>query len=296
MELALNSLSFPYSKNTDISTKRIQGLRFHFNHTISLFSFPLILFIALPIVALFVKTPFGDIFANLDQYQLTQSIKLSLITSLSTTLLTLVVGTPVALLLAQRNFRLYRLVDTLIDLPTVLPPSVAGIALLMAFGRRGIFGSILQSAGITIPFTAIAVIMAQMFIASPLYIKAATIGFSSVDNELKQAASLDGANKWQIFRNITLPISWSSVMSGSVMTWARSLGEFGATIIFAGNFPGRTQTMPLAIYIGFEINLNVALTLAVILICFSFLTLIVVKGILHQKFQGMLPSSMDISF
>lgn len=247
-------------------------------------------------MALFVKTPFGDIFANLDQYQLTQSIKLSLITSVSTTLLTLVVGTPVALLLAQRNFRLYRLVDTLIDLPTVLPPSVAGIALLMAFGRRGIFGSILQSAGITIPFTAIAVIMAQMFIASPLYIKAATIGFSSVENELIQAASLDGANKWQIFRYITLPISWSSVMSGSVMTWARSLGEFGATIIFAGNFPGRTQTMPLAIYIGFEINLNVALTLAVILICFSFLTLIVVKGILHQKFQGMLPSSTDISF
>jgi molybdate transport system permease protein len=296
LELALNSLSFPYSKNTDISTKRSSGIRFHFNNTISLFSIPLILFIALPIVALFVKTPFGDIFANLDQYQLTQSIKLSLITSLSTTLLTLVVGTPVALLLAQRNFRLYRLVDTLIDLPTVLPPSVAGIALLMAFGRRGIFGSILQSAGITIPFPAIAVIMAQMFIASPLYIKAATIGFSSVENELVQAASLDGANKWQIFRYITLPISWSSVMSGSVMTWARSLGEFGATIIFAGNFPGRTQTMPLAIYIGFEIDLNVALTLAVILICFSFLTLIIVKGILHQKFQGMLPSAADVSF
>jgi len=247
-------------------------------------------------VAIFVKTPFGDIFANLDQYQLTQSIKLSLITSLSTTLLTLVVGTPVALLLAQRNFRLYRLVDTLIDLPTVIPPSVAGIALLMAFGRRGIFGSILQSAGITIPFTTIAVILAQMFIASPLYIKAATIGFSSVENELFQAASLDGANKWQIFRYITLPISWSSVMSGSVMTWARSLGEFGATIIFAGNFPGRTQTMPLAIYIGFEINLNVALTLAVILICFSFLTLIIVKRILQQKFQGMLPSAADVSF
>ena len=125
--------------------------------------------------------------------------------------------------------------------------------------------------------------MAQMFIASPFYIKAATIGFSGINNELKQAAALDGANRLQIFRYIVLPLSGNSLLSGCVMTWARALGEFGATIIFAGNFPGRTQTMPLAIYIGFEIELNVALTLSIVLICFSFLTLILVKGIFHRR-------------
>jgi molybdate transport system permease protein len=209
---------------------------------------------------------------------------LSLFTTFTTTLLTIVFGTPVAIFLTQRNSRFYRLVDTLIDLPTVLPPSVAGIALLMAFGRKGLFGPLLTEMNINIPFTVVAVIMAQTFIASPLYVKAATIGFSAVDPELKQAAALDGANRWQIFRYVVLPISWASIVSGSVMTWSRALGEFGATIIFAGNFPGRTQTMPLAIYIGFEINLNVALTLAMIMICFSFLTLLIVKGLLHRRF------------
>jgi len=189
----------------------------------------------------------------------------------------------VAYLLAQRRYRLNRIVDTLIDLPTVLPPAVAGVALLMAFGRKGLFGPFLDSLGITIPFTQIAVILAQIFIASPFYVKAATLGFAAIDPELKQAAALDGANRWQIFRHIILPLSWMSLLSGSVMTWARALGEFGATIIFAGNFPGRTQTMPLAIYIGFEIDLNIALTLSIILVCFSFLTLVIVKGILHHR-------------
>lgn len=175
--------------------------------------------------------------------------------------------------------------DTLLDLPTVLPPSVAGIALLMAFGRKGIFGSLFTAMGVNIPFTVLAVIMAQTFVASSYYIKAAYLGFSAVSLDLKQAAALDGANRWQIFWRITMPMSWSSLLSGAVMTWARSLGEFGATIIFAGNFPGRTQTMPLAIYIGFQIDLNVALTLAVILIAFSFLTLIIVKGFLGKRLE-----------
>jgi molybdate transport system permease protein len=246
---------------------------------------PLLLFIAIPLVALFLRTSLTDLFSNLNQTQVIQAVSLSLITSLATTTLTLILGTPVAYLLAQRHFRFSRLVDTLIDLPTVLPPSVAGVALLMAFGRKGLFGSMLGGMGINIPFTLIAVIMAQTFIASPLYVKAAAIGFASIDPELKQAAALDGATRLQIFRFVVLPLSWMALLSGSVLTWARALGEFGATIIFAGNFPGRTQTMPLAIYIGFEIDMNVALTLSIILICFSFLTLVVVKGILHRKFD-----------
>lgn len=258
-----------------------------------LLALPLLLFIAIPIFSIFTRTSPADFIRNLNERQVLQAITLSLATSTISTLLTLVFGTPVAYLLANRKFRGYTLVDTLVDIPTVLPPSVAGVALLMAFGRRGLLGAFLASRGITIPFTFMAVVMAQMFIASPFYIKAATIGFSGINNELKQAAALDGANRLQVFRYIVLPLSANSLLSGSVMTWARALGEFGATIIFAGNFPGRTQTMPLAIYIGFEIELNVALTLSIVLICFSFLTLILVKGILKRRLDMNVDSIID---
>ena len=296
MEMKITTIALPVSTKSDRINRRSDRLYFFVKNAWRALALPLILFIALPIIALFLKTPILTLFKDLDERQLIQAINLSLITSLSTALLTLLFGTPVALLLSQRNFRFYRLVDTLIDLPTVLPPSVAGIALLMAFGRKGIFGGVFQALGISIPFTAVAVVMAQLFIASPYYIKAAAIGFASVENELKQAAALDGANRWQIFRYLTVPMSWSSILSGAVMTWARALGEFGATIIFAGNFPGRTQTMPLAIYIGFEINLDVALIMAIILICFSFMTLIIVKGILHYKFGNLMSNRSDQEF
>ncbi len=247
---------------------------------------PLLLFIAIPLVALFAHVSITDLMKNLNQRQVIEAISLSLVTSFTATFITLIFGTPVAYLLAQRHSRTHRLVDTLIDLPLVLPPSVAGVALLMAFGRNGMIGGWLSAVGIEIPFTMTAVIMAQVFIASPFYVKAASIGFASIDPELKQAASLDGAGNWRIFREIDLPLSRMALLSGSVMTWARALGEFGATIIFAGNFPGRTQTMPLAIYMGFEIDMEVALTLSVILIGLSFLTLIIVKGILHRRIEA----------
>ena len=247
---------------------------------------PLLLFIAIPLVALFAHVSITDLMKNLNQRQVIEAISLSLVTSFTATFITLIFGTPVAYLLAQRRSRSHRLVDTLIDLPLVLPPSVAGVALLMAFGRNGMIGGWLSAIGIEIPFTMTAVIMAQVFIASPFYVKAASIGFSAIDPELKQAASLDGAGNWRIFREIDLPLSRMALLSGSVMTWARALGEFGATIIFAGNFPGRTQTMPLAIYMGFEIDMEVALTLSVILIGLSFLTLIIVKGILHRRIEA----------
>jgi molybdate transport system permease protein len=261
----------------------LAGLKPRGNAFWKLLSLPLLAFIAFPLLSLFLRTSPTDFLTNLNRSQVIQAINLSLLTSLTTTGVTLILGTPVAYLLAQRRSRFTRLVDTLIDLPTVLPPSVAGVALLMAFGRRGLLGPVFTALGVGIPFTVVAVIMAQTFIAAPFYVKAATIGFASIDLELKQAAELDGASRWQIFRHIILPLSWMALVSGSVMTWARALGEFGATILFAGNFPGRTQTMPLAIYVGFEIDMNVALTLAVILVCFSFLTLVIVKGILHRR-------------
>jgi molybdate transport system permease protein len=250
--------------------------------TWKLFTLPLLVFIALPVLALFLRlTP--ESFLTLQEQQVVQAVRLSLVTSLTTVLITLIFGTPVAYLLYRRRSLFTRLVDTLVDLPTVLPPAVAGVALLMAFGRQGLAGNVLSAFGISIPFTTAAVIMAQTFIAAPLYIKSAALGFSGVNCELKRAAALDGANKWQVFRYIMLPMSWTSIVSGSVLTWARALGEFGATIIFAGNYSGRTQTMPLAIYIGFEIDLNVALLLSAILILFSFLVLAVVKWIFHDR-------------
>lgn len=248
-------------------------------------SLPLVLFLITPLAALLLRLSLPSLLAHLVQPQVALAITLSMTTTSISLLLTLLIGTPVGYLLARGNFRGRQMVDTLIDLPMVLPPAVAGIALLLAFGRRGLFGQYLDEVGITIAFTQSAVIMAQLFVAAPFYVKAAATGFAAIDPELEQAAALDGANGWQTFRLITLPLAHTALLGGAVMTWARALGEFGATIIFAGNFPGRTQTMPLAIYLGFEIDLEIALTLSVILLAASFLVLLVVKGILGQRLR-----------
>ncbi len=245
-------------------------------------SVPFLLFLVLPLVALLLRTSLDSVLDNLGKPQVYQAIALSLSTSATATVVTIIFGTPLAYQMARRQFLFKRALDTLIDLPTVMPPAVAGVAMLMAFGRRGIFGGVLEDWGISIAFTQVAVVIAQTFIAAPFYIKAAIIGFASVERELENAAALDGATRWEVFRHVTVPLSWTALLSGAVITFARALGEFGATIIFAGNFPGRTQTMPLAIYIGFEVNLDVALTLSVIMIGFSFLTLVVAKQVLRQ--------------
>jgi len=249
-------------------------------------SLPMLIFLSLPILALFLRISPADLLENLRQPEVLQAIALSLGTTLISTMIIILAGTPLAYSQARGQFRFSRLVDTLIDLPLVLPPAVAGVALLMAFGRRGILGGVLDDLGIHIAFTPIAVIIVQVFVAAPFYIKSAALGFSNIDQELEQSAALDGASSPQIFRFLTIPLSWSALLVGSVMSWARALGEFGATIIFAGNFPGRTQTMPLAIYIGFELNLDIAITLSVILILLSFLALFVAKYILNRDWMS----------
>ncbi len=246
-------------------------------------SLPLTIFLLLPCIALLVGVAPASIFLNIFDPQVAQAISLSGSTTIITMIVTVVAGTPVAYLLARRRFPGRTALDTLIDLPIVLPPSVAGIALLMAFGRRGLFGEYLSSMGISIPFTQTAVVLAQLFVSSPLYIKSAEAGFASVNREYEQAAAVDGASSWKIFRRVTMPLSFHALAGGAVMTWARALGEFGATIIFAGNFPGRTQTMPLAIYMGFEIDLRIAVTLAVILLLISFVVLAFVKTMLKRQ-------------
>lgn len=238
----------------------------------------LVLFLTLPLVALAVRAlPLG-LNAWLESDTL-NALQLSLTTATTAALLSVLVGTPVAYLLARDNFVGKNILDTLIDLPMVLPPSVAGIALLMAFGRRGVLGPALESVGITLPFTTVAVVIAEAFVAAPFYVRSAKAGFANVDRKLEQMSALLGVSNPRTFFRVTLPLAAPSLFGGLLMTWARALGEFGATIMFAGNFPGRTQTMPLAIYAGLESNLDSALALSFILVIVSFAILFAVRRV-----------------
>ena len=251
-----------------------------FSEAWHLLAAPLALFILIPVVMLFWRTTPARLLENLASSTLTQALWVSLKTTLSSLVWIILLGTPLAYLLGRHSFRGKRLLDMLVDLPTLLPPSVAGVALLITFGRRGPIGAWLEAAGMQVVFTPMAVVMAQVFIAAPFYVRAAALGFSSVDVEIEQAAQLDGANPWQTFRYIILPLSRDALLSGATTSWARALGEFGATILFAGNLPGLTQTMPTAIYLGFETNLDTALTLSAILVVISLAALFVVKVVL----------------
>jgi len=153
----------------------------------------------------------------------------------------------------------------------------------MTFGRGGLFGPILTRLGIQIVFTPIAVVLAQTFVAAPYYVKSAAIGLAGVSRDLESAAALDGASPLQVFRGVTVPVAWRALVGGAALCWARALGEFGATIIFAGNYPGRTQTMPLAVYIGFQIDLNQALALGAVLLGISFTLLIAIRWTLRGR-------------
>lgn len=248
-----------------------------------LLTVPLLAFLLLPLIALLTRISPAQLQASLADPDVGQATLLSFTTTLISLALTLIFGTPVAYALAVRRGRLERLIDTLVDLPTVLPPSVAGIALLLAFGRMGLLGAWLyETFGLSVAFTRAAVIFAQVFVASPFYIKGAAIAFASIESDYKQAAALDGANGWQTLRYITVPLAWTGLVSGAVMSWARALGEFGATILFAGNLPGITQTMPLAIYLGFEGNLDVAIALSIILMVCSFAALLLARFLLGR--------------
>ena len=246
-------------------------------------SAPMVLFLAIPMIALVAQAPLEEIIARLTDRQVSMAIALSVYTTITTTCVTVALGTPLAYLMARYRFRGKKMLDTLIDLPLVLPPSAAGIALLLTFGRHGILGERLADLGLQIPFTPLAVVLAQTFVSAPFYIRATMNGIASVDSSLEEAGMVDGAGTLRLFWNITFPLARVAMISGAIMTWARALGEFGATIIFAGNFPGRTQTIPIAIYLGFNINLESAVVLSSILLCASFGVIMIVKWALKQS-------------
>jgi molybdate transport system permease protein len=253
---------------------------------VALAALPLLLFFLLPLVALIARIAPGNLLPYLADRHVAQALQVSFATTLTSLALTLLAGTPVAYLLARYRFPGHGLLDTLLDLPMVLPPAVAGIALLVAFGRTGLLGHPLAAAGAQIAFTQLAVVLAQTFVAAPFYVRTAASAFAGVERELEQVAAVDGASPLAVFARITLPLTAPALLGGAVMTWARALGEFGATLLFAGNFPGITQTMPLAIYIGFEQDLGVSITLSVILLIVSFGVLFLMKAILRQRIAG----------
>lgn len=243
----------------------------------------LLLFLVVPLLAILGRSIAGGALAKfLTTPAVVEALQLSLLTTVITLLLAVIFGTPLAYLLARYRFPGKNILDTLIDLPMVLPPAVAGVALLVTLGRRGLVGEWLeQQFNITIGFSTVAVVLAQLFVAAPFYIKAAKAGFESVDTGLETVASTLGSPSLRTFWRITVPLSLPALLGGIVMTWARALGEFGATIMFAGNFQGKTQTMPLAIYSALEGNggLDQALTLSVILVIVSFSILLLFKSL-----------------
>lgn len=249
-----------------------------FRIAIAVLAVVLIALIALPLVALLIRVPPGELIARLGQPFIRDALKLSLLTTLAATLLVVVLGTPLAYLLAMRRLPGQRAIEILVMLPMVLPPTVAGLALLMAFGRAGLAGRTLSLFGISLPFTTLGVIVAEAFMAAPFYVLAARAGFLSVDRRLIEAARTARGSEAYVFRRVLLPLALPGLGAGAAMAAARAMGEFGATITFAGNLQGVTQTMPLAVYIALQTDLEAAVALSVLLLALSVALLVALRA------------------
>ena len=229
----------------------------------------LVLLLALPLAALLVHGGPAALAGGLASPLVRAALAVSLGTSLVSLALVLLLGTPLAWLLAKRRAGAPGAVETLVQLPIVLPPSLAGLALLLAFGRRGLFGALLSHAGISLAFTPAAVVLAQLFVASPFYVQVAESAFRAVDPRLMDLSRTLGCSPARAFFRVALPLSSRALLGGAALAWARALGEFGATLLFAGNLPGATQTLPLAIYAALESDVNAAAALGVLLLAIA---------------------------
>ena len=234
-------------------------------------------FLLLPLIAIFTRIPLGTLVDQLGNQVVRDALVVSLKTTLIAQAVILLFGTPTAYLVATRQFRGRSLAITLIELPLVLPPAVAGIGLFAAFGRSGLLGSTLQVFGVELPFTQTAVVLAVAFVASPLYVRQAIASFEAVDQSLVDASRTLGASPARTFARIAMPLALGGLTAGAALAFARGLGEFGATIMFAGSFQGVTQTLPLAIYAEFENKFEVALAIGGLLVVTSALLLAVLK-------------------
>lgn len=237
------------------------------------------LFLGLPVLTLVGRAILaGSLPGAASSAVVLDALVLSLVTTAISLVITVALGLPLAFVLARRRFRGKSLVETIVDLPIVLPPSVAGLALLLVFGRRGLLAAPFEILGISVPFTTLAVILAQVFVAAPFFIRSARAGIAGVDRDLEDAARVDGASERQLFGAITVPLAGAALAGGLTMCWARALGEFGATIMFAGSIEGRTQTLPLVVYGEFQGgSLDASIAAAAILVLAAFGVLVAVR-------------------
>jgi len=237
-----------------------------------------IAFFVLPLVGLLYRAPWQTALGDLTAPEAVTALRLSLVVSFAATALALLLGVPLAWVYARVPFPGRDIVRALTTLPMILPPVVGGVALLFAFGRRGLFGQALEAMfGIRLPFTTAGAVLAATFVAMPFLVLTVEAGLRSMDRRYEDAARTLGAGRWLVFRRVTLPLIAPSVFAGAVLCWARALGEFGATITFAGNLPGTTQTLPLAVYIALETRPEVAIMLSLVLLAVSLAILVAMR-------------------
>lgn len=241
------------------------------------------LFLLLPVVGLLIRAPWRTLPATLSRPEAVEALRLSLVTAGLATFVCVLLGVPLAWVLARSAFRGRSLLRALVTVPLVLPPVVGGVALLSVLGRNGVLGRPLNDAfGISLPFTTAAVVIAEAFVAMPFLVLAVEGALRGADPRYEDAAATLGATRWYTFRRVTLPLVAPGVAAGAVLCWARALGEFGATITFAGNFPGTTRTMPLEVYIALQTDPDAAIALSLVLLLVS----IAVLGALRERWLG----------
>jgi molybdate transport system permease protein len=244
-----------------------------------------IAFLLIPLLSLLLRAPWRQLGSVLDDPGVRQALWLSLWTASLSTVVCLVLGVPLAWVLARTAVRGLAVLRTLVVLPMVLPPVVGGVALLLAFGRNGLIGRSLDNwFGLTIPFSPLAVVMAQTFVALPFLVITVEGALRSTGEGFEEAAATLGASRMTVFRRVTLPLVLPSILAGAALSWARALGEFGATITFAGSFPGRTETMPIAIYDALQTNPDAALALSLVLLLVSVVVLLALRNSLRRGF------------
>jgi molybdate transport system permease protein len=235
-------------------------------------------FFVLPLAGLLTRTPWAELLDQLTRPGVLTALRVSAVASLGAVAISAVFGVPLALVLARAEFPGKNLVRALTTLPMVLPPVVGGIALLLAFGRRGLVGQWLDRwFGISLPFTTVATVLAATFVSMPFFIITVEAGLRAMDRRLEDAAATLGSSRWRTLWRITLPQVAPSLGAGAALCWVRALGEFGATITFAGNLPGTTQTLPLAAYLALENQLEGAIVLSLIMLVFSLIVLVVLR-------------------
>jgi len=240
------------------------------------------LFYALPLAALLLILDPRRWVARLGSAAALDALALTIETTLVATAISLVLGLPLAHVLARRRFRGRGALDLLVDLPIAIPPVVAGVALLLAFGRHGLIGQAFEFAGVRIAFSRVAVVMAQVFIASPFFVRAARAGFEAVDPALERAAETLGASPLRVFLTVSVPLAAPALLAGAALTWARALSEFGATMMFAGNFPGRTRTLALAVMTAMESDLETAVAVSSLSLALAVAALLAARALARR--------------